>query len=215
MTKLLQKSAIRIAVIEDDNALRKQVGAWLNLDKQFDCIGDYSSTELALADLDECNPDIWLVDINLPGQNGIEFVRCLLERFGEPKALMLTAYDDSELIFEALKAGASGYLLKRHAATQLHDAIIHLHQGGAPMSPEIACQVVAFFREKGQRQRDIDSISPREREILDLLSKGLAYKEIAYRLDISLDTVRTHLKRLYGKLHVHSRTEAVVKYLGE
>jgi DNA-binding NarL/FixJ family response regulator len=214
MNKTLHHARIQVAIIEDDRGLREQFRTWLSRDERIHCIGAYASTEQALAALSTCKPDIWLVDINLPGQNGIVFVATLHTRASKAKALMLTAYDDSELIFEALKSGASGYILKRHAASQLLDAIQQLHNGGAPMSPEIAIQVVAHFHHSGQRKNEMESLSPREREILELLSKGHPYKEIANRLDLSLDTVRTYLKRIYDKMHVHSRTEAVVRYLG-
>jgi DNA-binding NarL/FixJ family response regulator len=214
MSRSLHQPDISIALIEDDPGLREELRVWLEREDRIQCIGVFASTERALAALGTCKPDIWLVDINLPGQSGIVFVTALQQRGGKAKALILTAYDDSDLIFEALKAGASGYLLKRHAAAQLRDAIHQLNNGGAPMSPEIASQVVAYFHLTGKRKKELESISPREREILQLLSQGHAYKEIAARLDLSLDTVRTYLKRIYDKLHVHSRTEAVVKYLG-
>jgi DNA-binding NarL/FixJ family response regulator len=213
MSTSMHSAAIQLAVIEDDLGLREHLKQWAERHAGLKCIGTFATAEEAILALRSCRPDVWLVDINLPGQSGIAFVSQLCRSESQAKVLMLTAYEDSERIFEALKAGATGYLLKRHAAKQLLPAIQQLHQGGAPMSPEIARQVVAHFHQNGKQESTLDTLTPRERVILDSLSKGYPYKEIASSLDISLDTVRTHLRRIYEKLHVHSRTEAVVKYL--
>lgn len=214
MNKSLHTTAIKVAIVEDDQGLRENMREWLGQQASLACIGAFGSAEAALEGLPKCQPDVWLVDINLPGQSGIAFVAKLGAAQPQAKALMLTAYEDGERIFEALKAGAIGYLLKRHATRQLLSAIQQLHAGGAPMSPEVARKVVAHFHQVKQDRPDLDALTTRERDILDQLSKGSAYKEIADHLHIAIDTVRSHLRSIYDKLHVHSRTEAVVKYLG-
>jgi DNA-binding NarL/FixJ family response regulator len=215
MNKSLYSPTIQVAIVEDDNGLRENMREWLGQQSSLSCIGTFGTAEAAINGLPKCRPDVWLVDINLPGQSGIFFVAKLGTVQPQAKALMLTAYEDGERIFEALKAGAIGYLLKRHAARQLLSAIQQLYNGGAPMSPEVARKVVAHFHQATQGRPDLDALTARERGILDQLSKGSAYKEIADHLHISIDTVRTHLRSIYDKLHVHSRTEAVVKYLGK
>jgi DNA-binding NarL/FixJ family response regulator len=213
MTRSLHTPEIRVAIVEDDRGLREQLCEWLKEEELMRCVGSYSSAEAAIAALRGCKADVWLVDINLPGQSGIAFAAHLMRSGSEAKVLMLTAYEDSERIFEALKAGAIGYLLKRHAARHLRSSIHQLHEGGAPMSPEIARKVVSHFHGAGRNESQLSALTPREAEILEQLSKGSAYKEIAVVTGLSIDTVRTHLRSIYEKLHVHTRTEAVVKYL--
>ncbi len=215
MSKSLYTQPIQVAIVEDDKGLRDNLCEWIGQHTTLACIGAFGSAEDAISSLTSCRPEVWLVDINLPRLSGIAFVARLSETQPQAKALMLTAYEDGERIFEALKAGATGYLLKRHATRQLLDSIQQLHAGGAPMSPEVARKVVTHFHHSRQQHADLDTLTSRERDILDHLSKGSAYKEIAITLDISIDTVRTHLRKIYDKLHVHSRTEAVVKYLGQ
>jgi DNA-binding NarL/FixJ family response regulator len=157
---------------------------------------------------------VLLADINLPGMSGIDLVRALKVQRPELHVLMLTVYEDAELIFSALKAGASGYLLKRAAPLELISAIEQVQAGGSPMSPTIARKVVGFFHQAEQQTSAIESLSQREKQVLELLSKGHLYKEIADQLGLSMDTVRTYLRRIYEKMHVHSRTEAVSRYLG-
>jgi len=154
-----------------------------------------------------------LMDINLPGMNGVECVRQLKAAIPTLQVLMLTVYEDSESLFNSLKAGASGYLLKRTASARLLEAIQDVSDGGAPMTPQLARRVVQFFTKPDDADASVAKLTPGEREFLDQLAKGYAYKEIADRMNISIDTVRSYVRTVYEKLHVHSRTEAVVKYL--
>jgi DNA-binding NarL/FixJ family response regulator len=213
MSQSLCTPPITVALIEDDPELREQLRNWINRHPNLNCFQTFATAEDAIRALSGCKPDVWLVDINLPMQNGISFVAKLQEQPYKSRVLMLTAYEDSDRIFESLKAGASGYLLKRHAAKQLLVAIEQLKGEGAPMSPEVASKVVAYFHQAKQQRTALNNLSAREREILEQLSKGFASKEIASNMGISFDTVRTHLRHIYEKLHVQSRTEAVVKYL--
>ena len=206
---------IRTVLIEDHapfaEALRKHIQA---SDSGVVCTAVYRQAEQALRSLPEDSPEVAIVDINLPGMSGIEFVARLKSVCPTVLCLILTTYEDSIPIFEALKAGACGYLLKRAPAEEIISAIVQVHAGGSPMSPQIARQVVGFFhRQPGDE--GLNALSEREREVLQLLAKGSMYKEIAGHLSISMDTVKTHARKIYEKLHVHSRTEAVLKYLGK
>ena len=158
-------------------------------------------------------PDVVLMDIQLPGLSGIDCVRTLKASVPEVQFLMLTVYEDSEQIFQSLQAGASGYLLKRTASAQLLEGIRDVHAGGSPMNSHIARKVVQFFNQRQKAAPELESLTVREKEVLELLARGQMYKEIATKLGITLDTVRKHLQSTYQKLHVHSRTEAVVKFL--
>jgi DNA-binding NarL/FixJ family response regulator len=179
----------------------------------FRCLSTHRTAEEALEQLPRLKPGVVLMDINLPGMSGIEAVRQLKERIPDTLFLMLTVYDDGDRIFESLKAGASGYLLKRTPGNKLLNAIRDLWSGGSPMSSQIARKVVQFFSSMPSSPSELDTLTSREQEVLDHLARGRLYKEIADVLGISLDTVRKHLQSIYNKLHVHSRTEAVVKYL--
>lgn len=204
---------LRISVVEDDSGIREGIASLLNTTAGFDCVNSYPTAEAALAGVPGDNPDVVLMDINLPAMSGVECVRQLT--VGRPSlvVLMLTVYEDTEVIFQSLAAGASGYLLKRTPPTELLDAIRQAHGGGSPMSGNIARKVVQYFRQP-PLPKPVDGLSPREQEVLEHLAQGYLYKEIAERLGISIDTVGKHLTSVYQKLHVHSRTEAVVKYLG-
>jgi DNA-binding NarL/FixJ family response regulator len=153
------------------------------------------------------------MDINMPGMKGVECVRQLKGQLPKVQFLMLTVYEDSDSLFNSLKAGASGYLLKRTASKHLLDAIRDVHAGGSPLSPQLARRVVMFFNQPAETESTVARLTAGEREFLDQLAKGYAYKEIADRMNISIDTVRSYVRTVYEKLHVHSRTEAVVKYL--
>ena len=179
-----------------------------------ECIAMYKTAEEALQAIPVKLPDVAIVDINLPGMNGIELVARLKQRCPGVLCLILTTYEDSIQIFDALKAGACGYLLKRAPAEEIVAAILQVHAGGSPMSPQIARQVVSFFH-KQPAGSGLEVLSEREREVLEQLATGAMYKEIASQLGISMDTVRTHVRKLYDKLHVRSKTEAVLKYLGK
>jgi DNA-binding NarL/FixJ family response regulator len=205
---------IKVAVVEDDKRLREGLVFLINSTSEFCCIGSHPNAELALKQLPADWPDVVLMDINLPNMSGIDCVAKLKALRPALQVVMLTAYVDNEQIFKSLKAGASGYLIKKTPATEILEAITDAHRGGSPMTSSIARKVVEFFRQEPP-EKETENLSKRELEILDLLAKGHRYKEIAEALSISFDTVRFHLRNIYEKLHVHSRTEAVVKYLGE
>jgi DNA-binding NarL/FixJ family response regulator len=207
---------IRIAFVEDDAPFAETLVGFFKLTPRIRCEQIFSSAEKALTQLPDLAPDLVLVDINLPGMNGIELVARLKQKRPDQLCLMLTMYEETPLIFDALKAGACGYLLKRTPPAEIVTAIEQVHAGGSAMSPQIARQVVSFFHrsQAPEGNPNLASLTEREREVLELLSKGHLYKEIADRLGISLDTVRSHLRKVYDKLHVHSRTEAVLRYLG-
>jgi DNA-binding NarL/FixJ family response regulator len=176
-------------------------------------VGDYADAEAALKEIPHRPPDVVLMDINLPGVNGVECVRQLKISLPAVQFLMLTVYEDSDSLFNSLKAGASGYLLKRTASARLLDAIRDVYGGGSPMTPQLARRVVQYFAKPPGGESSRARLTPGEKDFLDQLAKGYAYKEIADRLTISIDTVRSYVRTVYEKLHVHSRTEAVVKYL--
>jgi len=204
---------IRIALVEDDDWIRENLASQINLAPGYRCISCYRTGEEALQGLPNDAPDVVLMDINLPGLSGIECVRRLKLLRPSLNILMLTVYEESDQIFDSLRAGANGYLLKRSAQAELLDAITQVHQGGSPMSSLVARKVVQFFNHLGDAAPELQRLSPREKEILKLLSRGAAYKEIGDRLSLSIHTVRMHIRGIYGKLQVHSRGEAVAKYL--
>jgi len=204
---------IKISIVEDDNWLRENLAGQIDIAPGYRCISSYRTGEEALIGLPADTPDVVLMDINLPGLSGIECVRRLKALRPSLNILMLTVYEESDQIFDSLRAGASGYLLKRSAETELLDAIAQVHQGGSPMSGLVARKVVQFFNHVDDTAPELQHLSPREKEILELLSRGAAYKEIGNRLSLSIHTVRMHIRGIYGKLQVHSRGEAVAKYL--
>lgn len=220
MSKRKVNHAIQVALVEDDPSLRTNLAAMLNGSSGFHCQATYADGFAALKGIPANRPDVVLMDINLPGMLGTECVRQLKEKTPDLPVLMLTVYDDSEQIFKSLMAGATGYLLKRTPKDKLLEAIREVDEGGAPMSRQIARRVVQFFQKVKElpsetpRSSEVNSLTERETEVLAALAKGYAYKEIADHLNISFETVRTHLRTIYEKLHVHSRTEAVLKYLG-
>jgi len=204
-----------ISLVEDNLPLAEELQALFDSQPDMEVLDVFTSAETALERLPSRAPDMLVVDIRLPGMNGVELIAALKPAFPDLPILVLTMYDESDLIFDALKAGASGYLLKRAAGDELCDAVRQVQRGGAPMSPSIARKVVQSFRAPASVPGpETTPLSPREEEILGLLANGALYKEIASELGISLDTVRTHLRRIYEKFHVHTRTEAVVRYLG-
>lgn len=211
---------IRVALVEDDSRIRASLIALFELAEGYRCVNAFASSEEALAGAVADIADVVLMDINLPGRSGIECVAELKRRNPALLVIMLTVYEDADKIFAALRAGASGYLLKRTPPAELLEAIRDVTDGGSPMSSLIARKVVASFREAATPRvspalaTPLPSLTPREREILDALAKGLLYKEIAERLGIGTTTVRTHLRSIYDKLQVQTRTEAVVRYLG-
>jgi DNA-binding NarL/FixJ family response regulator len=207
------KPPIRIAVIEDDKTVREGLQMLLNGSPGFYCIAAYSSGEDALAGLPEILPDVVLMDINLPGINGIECILKLKEQDLPLLFIMLTVFEDADAIFRSLSAGACGYLLKHTPPAKLLEAIQDVYHGGSPMSGEIARKVVQSFQQSAIKSGTNVSLTKREEEILGFLAQGFFYKEIAGSLSISVETVRTHIRNIYEKLQVRTRTEAILKYL--
>jgi DNA-binding NarL/FixJ family response regulator len=205
---------ITVSIVDDETELRHSITTFVNGSPGFHCVSAYSSAEAALKGLPNDKPDVVLMDINLGGMNGIECVERLKAGVPALQVLMLTVYEDTNQIFKALAAGASGYLLKRSSPTKLLQAIREVHTGGSPMTSSIARKVVASFQKSRQAGEKQTHLSPREEAVLNCLAKGLTYKAIADQLDISIDTIRTYIRRIYEKLQVQSRTEAVAKYLG-
>ena len=208
-----QDMQIKVAIVDDDEGIRTSLAALIRRAPTLRLSGDYGNAESALEEIPRRPPDVVLMDINLPGMNGVECVRQLKTALPSVQVLMLTVYEDSDSLFNSLKAGASGYLLKRTASAKLIDAIRDVHTGGSPMTPQLARRVVQYFSKPSDSESPVSNLTPGERDFLDQLAKGYAYKEIADRMNISIDTVRSYVRTVYEKLHVHSRTEAVVKYL--
>lgn len=204
---------ITVSIVEDQNPLRTTLAGMLNRSEGFRCASHYASAEEALKDLPVVRPNVVLMDINLPGMNGVECVRQLKPLLPQTQVMMLTVYEDTENIFNALAAGASGYMLKNTPRAELLDAIREVHRGGSPMTTHIARKVVQSFQRASVTVGPTENLSPREQEVLDLLSRGLIYKEIAEKLGISYETVHTYIRRIYEKLQVRTRTEAVAKFL--
>jgi len=204
---------IKIALVEDQPEVRENWSRLINSFNDFDCVCTCVSGEEALRLIPEIRPDVVLMDIFLPRMSGIECTAQLKELLPQTQIIILTAMNDKELIFLALQAGANGYLLKRTAPADLHNALLDVVNGGSPMSSEIARRVVDSFHRKVRTADKSAGLSAREEEILVLLSKGHSNKAIAAELGLSIETIYTHLKRVYEKMHVHSRTEAVIRYL--
>ena len=205
---------IKVSIVEDSRGTRESLSELLGRAPGLRFVGAHSTGEKALQAIPTENPDVVLMDINLPGMSGIQCVAQLKERLPKLQVLMLTTYEESDLIFDSLRNGASGYLLKNMPPTELIQAVEQVHSGGAPMSMQIARKVVNHFQQIRTPSSDVERLTKREQEILALLAKGFLYKEIADQLGISLSTVRAHLHTVYEKLHVQSRTQAVVKFLG-
>lgn len=204
---------ISVSIVDDEKKLCESIATFLNDSPGFRCLSIYGSAKAALEHLPKDRPDVVLMDINMAGMDGIECVRGLKVVAPQIQILMLTVYEDTEQIFKALAAGATGYLLKRVEPGELLQAIRDVHAGGSPMSNSIARKVVASFQAANRAGEQQNLLSPREEAVLDCLAQGLAYKQIGDKLDISINTIRTHLRHIYEKLHVQSRTEAVAKYL--
>jgi DNA-binding NarL/FixJ family response regulator len=204
---------ISVSIVEDNDKLRGTLARVLNRADGFRCVSDYASAEDALKGLPQARPDVVLMDINLPGMNGVECVRQLKQVLPQTQVMMLTVYEDTENIFNALTAGAGGYMLKRTSSKELLEAIQEVHRGGSPMTMHIARKVVQSFQRTAATAPSTENLSEREQQVLDLLSQGLMYKEIADKLEISYETVHTYIRRIYEKLQVRTRTEAVAKFL--
>jgi len=215
---------IRVGIVEDDPGTRQALAGSLRGDPDVDCVGSYASAEEAVRELPERRPDVVIMDVNLPGRDGVQCVRDLVARLPAVQVVMLTVYDNTDVIFQSLAAGAKGYLLKPIRAAQLLAAVRDVIGGGAPLTSNIARKLVQAFAEPAAAPvaRDADperealeaALSPREREVLELLARGYLYKEIASHFKVSYSTVHTHIERIYHKLHVRSRAQAVAKLYG-
>jgi len=202
-----------VSLVEDNDQLRGTLARVISRAEGFQCLSQYGNAEAALEALPKEKPNVVLMDINLPGMNGVECVRQLKQLVPGIQVIMLTAYEDTENIFNSLAAGASGYLLKRTSSAELIEAIRDVQKGGSPMTAHIARKVVQSFQKAGASTQPTENLSQREQEVLDCLSHGLMYKEIAEKLGISYETVHTYIRRIYEKLQVRTRTEAVAKFL--
>lgn len=204
---------IAVSIVEDMEDVRERIKRVIEESDDLICLSTYNNAEDALKGLPLLKPDIVLMDINLPGMSGIECIKKLKSSNPQIQFMMFTIYEDSEQVFEALTAGASGYLLKKTSHDKIREALRELYEGGSPMSSHIARKVVSHFQKENEN-KDIVEISEREQEVLELLSKGFLYKEIGSKLGIATGTVRQHIHKIYDKLHVQNRTEALNKYYG-
>jgi DNA-binding NarL/FixJ family response regulator len=206
--------SITLAIVEDLDEVRDGLKNFISLSQDFIVLDTFKTAEEAAHDLPALKPDIVIMDINLPGMNGIQCIKEIKSRIPDTQFMMFTVYENDEKVFEALKAGASGYLLKNTGLVQLIESLKELHNGGSPMSANIARKLVTLFRSEQKETANVEALSSRENEILQLLAKGLLYKEIADQLSISVSTVRQHIHHIYEKLHVQNRTEAINKVFG-
>ncbi len=205
---------IRVAIVEDDEQVRENLARLIAETKGFECVATFGSGEQAISGFPRRAPDVVVMDINLPGISGVECVRQLKSTFPDLHIVMLTVYDDSERIFQALQMGAAGYLLKRSTSEEILHAIKDVHGGGAPMTSYIARKVVQSFRRQGPSDKPTENLSKRETDVLEYVARGYSNKEIADALGLKAETVRGYLKTVYTKLHVRSRTEAAMKFRG-
>jgi len=203
--------AIAVSIVEDDAQTRKIFANWISRASGFRLAGDWGDAEKALEALPARKPNVVLMDISLPGMSGVEAVKRLKPLLPETQFVMLTVYEDADHIYNALAAGATGYLLKQTPRAELLGAVEEVHRGGSPMTSNIARKVVQSFKQTVASGSQ-EELSPREQEVLELLARGYLYKEIAERLNISVPTVNTYVRRMYEKLHVRSRAQAVAKY---
>src|SRR5580700_4343966 len=205
---------INIGIVEDDREVRENWAKVLNAHPKLKCIAACESGEEALKRFPDCRPDVVLMDINLPGMSGIQCTALVKELLPKTQVLMVTIYSNNNSVFEALQAGASGYLLKNNSSEEVIRSIIEVVEGGAPMTGQIARRVIEMFRKPASKGLAQAQLTVREKEILQLIAQGYANKEIASRLEVGVSTVRTHIEHIYEKLHVHCRTQAAAKYLG-
>jgi DNA-binding NarL/FixJ family response regulator len=204
---------ISVALVEDERLTRESLAALISRSSGMRCVAAFASAERAIPAIAKSPPAVALIDLGLPGMSGIECVRQLRSAAPSTKLVVLTKFEDAARIVEALQAGAHGYVLKKSDPAEILNAIAHVHEGGAPMSSEVAARVVQFFHERGRTDPELNSLTARESEVLDLLARGLTNKDISGQLGITPHTVNGYLKGIYEKLHVHSRGEAVAKYL--
>lgn len=211
----IHRLSISVSIVEDDTGVRASLSRLIDSSPGFRCLSQHPSAESALQELPKKNPEVVLMDINLPGLSGVECVRRLKPLLPKTQIIMLTVYQNTEHIFNALEAGATGYMLKQTRPADLLAAIREVHAGGSPMSGHIARKIVQSFQKPVAATGPVESLSPREAEVLDLLAKGFLYKEIASKTGLTYATVHTHIRHIYEKLHVRSRTEAVAKHLAQ
>jgi len=204
---------INVAIVEDDEEIRANLSHRIGANKAFRLVRSYGGAESALADLPKQKPEVVLMDINLPGMDGVECVRQLKGKMPQVQFIMLTVYEDNNRLFKSLRAGASGYLLKRTTPAKLAEGIREAFAGGSPMTPQIARRVVQHFQLFSESDNEVERLTPREHDVLEQLARGFRYKEIEDNLHISAGTLHSYIRNVYEKLHVHSRTEAVVKFL--
>ena len=202
----------KVAIVEDNKTTREGLETIVNLSPDFRCVATCATAEDALKVLPKLEPELVLMDIQLPNMSGVDCVARLKELLPGVKAIMVTVYEDPDRIFRALRAGASGYLLKRSTPEEVLHAMMEVQLGGGAMSGEIARKVIGYFREQSTVTTAVEELTPREREVLELVVHGLSNKEICDRLSVTMAAVRFHLKHIYQKLHVHSRTEAALKF---
>jgi len=206
---------ISVSIVEDDSEVRESLTRLINSSPGYKCVSAHASAEEALKELPSVKPDVTLMDINLTNMNGVECVRRLKPILPGTQIIMLTVYQNTEHIFNALAAGATGYLLKQTPPSELLTAIREVRDGGSPMSSHIARKIVQSFQQPAPIAREAETLSPRETQVLDLLAKGYLYREIADTMKVTYATVHTHIRHIYEKLHVRSRTEAVAKHLSK
>lgn len=205
---------ISVGIVEDNGKIRGLIQRYLDMQEEMSCKAATESVEDMLAYLqEEAKPDVMLMDIQLPGMSGIEGIGIIKEKYPEIEIIMLTVYHDSHKIFDSLMAGASGYLLKHTSLPEIKESIEKLAEGGAPMSPQIARKVIQHFNKTDKKKKKESNLTPREQDIVNGLVDGLSYKLIADRFDISIDTVRAHIRNIYKKLHVNSKAEVITKSL--
>jgi DNA-binding NarL/FixJ family response regulator len=209
----VKKTAITVSVVEDHGPTREGLSQLINRTEEFECVSEHPNGEDAVVRVPRYKPSVVLMDINLPGISGVETVSRLKTCLPQTQFIMLTAYKDTDAIFNALRAGANGYLLKQTAPGELLAALREVCAGGAPMTSQIARRIVETFRRPQKTAANSEGLTAREQEVLDLLAQGCLYKEIADRLQVTYRTVSTHIEHIYGKLHVHSRAQAVAKHL--
>jgi DNA-binding NarL/FixJ family response regulator len=207
--------SISLSIVEDLDEVREGLKQFISLSPEFKVLDTFKTAEEAVYMIPKLKPDIVIMDISLPGMNGIDCIKAVKNKVQQTQFMMFTVYENDEKVFEALKAGASGYLLKNTGLVQMIEALKELHNGGSPMSANIARKLVTVFRDQEKNSALVETLSNRENEILQLLSKGLLYKEIADNLSISVSTVRQHIHKIYEKLHVQNRTEAINKAFGK
>ncbi|MEI6653634.1 MAG: response regulator transcription factor [Verrucomicrobiota bacterium] len=214
MKTKVKPAPIRVALVEDDTALRELFKGWIQSAPNLELAGEFADAEYAMDQLPNQPPDVVLMDINLPGSNGIECVRVLKPQMASTQFMMVTVYSDANLIFEALGAGATGYLLKRSTRDELLAAIAEIARGGSPMSSTIARMIAQSFHRPAPAAPAMDHLAPQEQRVLELMAQGFAHKEIAAELAIGIPTVGTYIRRIYDKLHVYTRAQAIAKFHG-